>query len=56
MVNIPYFDSEYKQIEREYRRFNQDDTRKKLPVREVAAWWAGYTIRNAVGLPKGELP
>lgn len=53
MVSIPYSESDWSQIETEYRRLNPEDKRKKLPVRHVAAWWAGYSIRNGTGLPIG---
>jgi hypothetical protein len=40
MVCIPYTPEQWQRIENEYRAHNWEDARKKLPVREVAEWWA----------------
>jgi hypothetical protein len=49
MVYIPYTDECWAAIEEAFRQhqYPKKDTRKKLPVREVAAWWAIYSGTRA---------
>jgi len=51
MTYIPYTDEQWAAIEREYRRTFPSDQRKKLPIREVADWWASATIRAGINVP-----
>jgi hypothetical protein len=46
MVCIPYTKEQWTAIEEEFRKSRYPDKwdgRKKLPVREVAEWWALYS-------------
>jgi hypothetical protein len=49
MVYIPYTDDQWAAIEAAYRQseYPTVDARKKLPIREVAAWWAEYSGTRA---------
>lgn len=40
MVYIPYSPENWSRIEKCYRAHHPGDHRKKLPIREVADWWA----------------
>jgi len=44
MVNIPFNEVQWLLIEQNYRDHNPNDTRKKLPVRCVADWFAIWII------------
>ena len=44
MVYIPFTDLQWLIIESNYRDNNPEDTRKRLPVRCVADWFAGWIM------------
>lgn len=48
MVCIPYTPRQWEGIERAYRLTFPEDKRKKLPVREVAKFWAEWTGTRVV--------
>ena len=44
MVYIPFTDTQWLVIELNFRDNHPGDTRKKLPIREVACWFATWII------------
>jgi hypothetical protein len=42
VVYIPFDDDQWSRIESIFREYNQYDDRVRLPIREVAEWFASW--------------